>query len=688
MLNLLTKLSVLIKVIFILLVLFIANKNILSQENKWCQLVEKREEKPSVIQIFSDAKPKDAILVVYSTISTLEFKSNMYAKALEAPYKDKKYVVILTANEKQIITVSSTNYLPTYITIEKLKPLDPIFYSIECKEQKIAIGKGEFYLSSNPVGAVIEIDGFPDFNRDKKIVTPFTLKGYRTGNYEIKFTKQDYDTLIHSINIEKGKSGGQYIADLTPSYSEFILIVKPNNYNLVVNGKVVPVNNGKVRLNRFQYGKEATIEFKATHYYTIKKQYTLGFKKNYTIYDSLMPKMGSLTIISGKNADKGMVYINDAKIKELPLLNYPLQEKEYSIKVEKKGFGTFTNNNKSISIAENRNTLITANLESTKEIVINTEPDGADVYIDSVKMKGKTRLKTVLPIGKHKVVFERKHYKRYETTLEVTENLLYTQEFNYNLQLDDYPVTFISNPSGVIVYVHGTRIGSTPLSTRLSYGHHTVEYSGYNCLGKSKNINVTNPNGNVSKVRLFPTSSWNIGVGYSLNTYSLGIGLVADRIYLQGIINTTDGYSFDKTYIPDVSVNDIDLYNYPDGKETFKDSIQVGGNFKLGYLLNKPFPFIVTVGYVWSKSAAYRKIYKAQYDYKDAYGRKLLKGEYFSPKKYYKDEFSGISIGVVLPIARVLYLSVDYYSTSISGPGLYYGAGFMFMPSEFKARNN
>jgi hypothetical protein len=105
-------------------------------------------------------------------------------------------------------------------------------------------------------------------------------------------------------------------------------------------------------------------------------------------------------------------------------------------------------------------------------LLIQTVPEGADVFIDEVLL-GKTPILTPkIPIGKHVFRLSKEKY----ATVSKTIILSNTESNVINVTLDSiFSLSINSEPSGAIVNVDSIRKGITPITFKLGYGNSLLQ---------------------------------------------------------------------------------------------------------------------------------------------------------------------------------------------------------------------
>ncbi len=150
------------------------------------------------IPIFPN-NPDDAAIIFYSLLPDLDFESTTGGIVdIKGNPDEGKYIVIVKT-EKQIITVKMKGYIESKLRLSRLKAKDVRYYSIESREIE---HKGKFILTTNPSGALLEIDDLSI----NDVVTPFESGEITAGDYNVKLRKNNYEPLDTTINIVSGET--------------------------------------------------------------------------------------------------------------------------------------------------------------------------------------------------------------------------------------------------------------------------------------------------------------------------------------------------------------------------------------------------------------------------------------------------------------------------------------------------
>ena len=529
---------------------------------------------------------------------------------------------------------------------------------------KPEVKPGQYYLSSIPEGATIEFLQYADFAKKN---TPAILTLPST-KYYIRISKNEYEPLdtIINIGVEKSK-----VFNLVPTFSFLNFTITPNQAEVAVDGAKLYYINGQSQ--KISKGRK-TIEISANHYYPEKIIVDAIAGKVQPLNVNLKPKNGSLTIkTENQDAISATVFVDNTKIGNIPLNNYPLLEGNHTVRIEKKGFST---QGKFIEIKTNSVFDLKIGMYTLKSVIITTTPSNANIFVDD-KLIGKSNTTVRLSIGRHSVKIEKDNFVTQTNTIDVLPDAPDKTTSNFILLPKNYELSVEGKPEEINYSISNTT-GQTPDNISLPSGKYKIEFYKNNYFSETKRINLTATNTRL-KVKLFPNSNL-ICVGFNsgLSTWNVSLGIVQHRIYVSGGLGiNTINYEF-KSPINhnDVSVDDISSYQ-PVGKISLNDTLRASGQLKLGFMLRYPFPFILNVGWAGSRSNNFQNVYQAKHDYVSFDGSVMRANQYFTTSNLYSKVYSTVTFGIVIPITKYVFVSSDYYLNSEIGPGFIFGGGII-----------
>jgi hypothetical protein len=621
---------------------------------------------------------EDAALIINSSIKDLNFSSSIAGIDNKPSYNAvSNHYILFIKPKDQIIYITHPNYTQSTIEIENIKRKETRYYSVEAMEDVFgSIKAGEFYANSDPSGAQIAFDQYPDWTT--KLPHKYQIPAL---SYKVTVSNSDYESLDTIILLKPDKPNS-ITFHLIPKFSKIIFDVDPSNVEILIDETRSNSFGNLYSSNKFFRVDLGTrkITFKAPHYYSFDTTITAIPFKEFTIVKQLKPILGSLTInTTGTDAIGAEIYLdnNEKKIGEIPLYDYPLQEGVYKLNVRKKGMKDYT---EEITISENKRLVKNIEMVSIMDVYIKTFPDDADIKIDNILSK-KSNCKVKLPIGTYTVVISKNGYET------ITENLLVSKyeisnSFSYTLSKVLLNVTLHTRPRDVSVSGDGvnTIINGNSKTVKLPLGKHEIEFSKDRFYNKKKNINVTR-NWQEFKARLFPVKFGMIGFSYGLNMLSLNLsGCVAKHFYLGGGLglNLTQ-HGFKGTIaVKNANIDDISSYSSVGTVKSDSSSITACFNLKIGCFFQKPINFIVSVGYAGTLSRKYQNVYQAKQNYASNDGTIINSGEYFTSPTVFQKSYQAFTAGLAFPITRRFFLGADFYTYSEVGMGLVFNGGVIF----------
>lgn len=488
---------------------------------------------------------KEALIIINidPTDMNLNFKST--EPITDVDKVNDRYLLYVKPKD-QIITIEhkeSGAYESIVLKDLKVKDLRYYFASLpdnlrqsktnESYDSKVEIG--DYLIMSNPSGALIQLGGQPDFNAAKH-VTPYTLSNYKKGTYIITLSFDEYETEQDTINFDRKTQKNKLNKELIPMFAFINCSIEPAMpvSKISIEGKeLVSITNGQP----YKCSKGInTVEISAPHFYSILKKISFDAGKTVELKATLMPKMGSLTILSGINALGSEVYVNENKIGNIPIENYSLQEGIYTVSFKKAGFIS-EKSFYSLEIPENKIVKFEdLAMINTKEVRITTLPvSRATVYIDNEKLTDKSNLNISLGIGEHSIKIEKKYYKTYSNTFIVDNK---QNEFTFNLEELSDPDSFDSNRDFVTAYYRKHK-------WIVSYGYHNTIFMNMAFAQQIANGSLSNEYGHAVTLctNFFP-------INFDLTAFSSGFKAHNLAPFNDNASITHQGIEINMNYVP------------------------------------------------------------------------------------------------------------------------------------------
>lgn len=387
------------KRIFILsLMLFYFSAMTFAQELR--QFKVKEEPRPASIPVFTQF-PKDAAVIIYSSISGLSFESNtdgiLANKSVEG---ENKYVLILRT-ETQTLTVKSPGFMEAKLKIQRMQAKDVKYYSIESSARSFDPDKGDLVLRTVPAGAKIVIDSLPDFDH----YTPYSLNNFEAKTYKIRLVKEDYDTVLVKVEIKKGEKISK-IVELTPHFGLLIVETAAEN-ELRVDDKPVPFEEGVPV--RIPVGKRK-ITVSRPKYIPVSQMMEIGPNDNpanaIVLKASLIPDFGVWDFRLSPASAK--VFLDDSFLfLEGEPVEIPSGKRKFRIQADGYEDTVFTEN---VRRLENRVVGITLRRQ-TGRIQVSSEPDEAGVYLDDSFLGYTPYFSDHIPTGSYVLSIRKERYR-------------------------------------------------------------------------------------------------------------------------------------------------------------------------------------------------------------------------------------------------------------------------------------
>ena len=203
----------------------------------------KAENPDRALPVFIDY-PDAAAIIVTSSLTNLKFDSNIEVIADRSVPEAGEYRILVNPF-RQTITVSAKGYIQLRFTISLSEPREVVYYELQPKEpvntSLTAAGQGDFVLNSNPPGATISIEGFPDFNG----ITPYTFRGYAAQQYDVELSMENYETFSYTMKVEPLKLLNDEV-NLTPKFG--FLDLNPTDQNGYPINHSVVIYNSQIEL--------------------------------------------------------------------------------------------------------------------------------------------------------------------------------------------------------------------------------------------------------------------------------------------------------------------------------------------------------------------------------------------------------------------------------------------------------
>ncbi|MDK2950918.1 MAG: hypothetical protein PWQ77_583 [Kosmotogales bacterium] len=272
--------------------------------------------------------------------------------------------------------------------------------------------------------------------------------------------------------------------------------------------------------------------------------------KNYAVnsiffFANTYPKTGKISVSS--NPSGASIYVDGIYVGNAPVTTSIDTGNHYVV-------GYLNGQSKSQMI--NVNSGQTANVflqfsQQTATLNVNSNPSGADVYIDN-QYKGQSPVSISLNPGTYTLKLQKAGYETYNEQFNLSTTL--TKNINLTPTVKNYDISFSSNPSGAKIYINNQYKGTTPKSLTLEEGNYTARLSMNGYEDYTETINLDR---NISRnITLTPIQqNYNLSVSsnpsgasiYLNNSYygqtPMTVSLIEGNYNLQLQMNGYDNYT-------------------------------------------------------------------------------------------------------------------------------------------------
>ena len=397
------------------------------------------------------------------------------------PEQERMRLVFTGNRETQILKVPKTGQMWIYISAEAATFIDikhPDYGT--CKyylpEKLCEYCKYEMvlqYVSSGMSSAVTQQNNYLTIIADQPnasiyIDDEYVSDGFKSlaiGTTHIWKIECDlYHTESGSVTITKGEPV-TIEKQMRPAYGFINVISKPES------GAVVFIDNKKVGTTPYQSDKMASGTYKVRvvkdMYKTIEQTFTITDENTTNAVLEMSANFVNLNIETDAASD---IYI-DGQYKGKGKWSGRIADGAHFLEVKKDKHRTVSKN-LNLVLGKDENLKIEAPTPITGFLDISSLPVKADIYLNGKHYGTTPRIISDLLIGDYTLKLEK------EGCASVTKNI--TIEENQTLTMKEQlptgkEVTIKTDKTGDKIYVDGNYVGTTPLTTNLSYGSHNLK---------------------------------------------------------------------------------------------------------------------------------------------------------------------------------------------------------------------
>lgn len=255
---------------------------------------------------------------------------------------------------------------------------------------KLVPAFGAVMAVSVPQGAKVYLDG-----KDTGKITPCTLTEVASGNHEIRLQMPDYAPASNNVTVVDGQTANVNVT-MKARFASVIINSLPEA-EIKVNGSIVGKGVYTANMQEGIYDVEVSL----VNHKSVAKQIEVVANQSQSVELKPTPIYGMLDVNSkplGAN-----ITINGKSYGDTPATIENLLVGDYDVVLTKTGYASVTQR---VSISENRSSEINATLPSGRIVWIDTDPSGAVVYVDGVRV-GVSPCDVELAYGTHEISAER-----------------------------------------------------------------------------------------------------------------------------------------------------------------------------------------------------------------------------------------------------------------------------------------
>ncbi len=272
--------------------------------------------------------------------------------------------------------------------------------------------------------------------------------------------------------------------------------------------------------------------------------------KNYAVnsiffFANTYPKTGKISVSS--NPSGALIYVDGIYVGNAPVTTSIDTGNHYVV-----GYLNGQSESQMVNVNSGQTASVFLQFsQQTATLNVNSNPSGADVYIDN-QYKGQSPVSMSLNPGTYTLKLQKAGYETYNEQFNLSTTL--TKNINLTPTVKNYDISFSSNPSGAKIYINNQYKGTTPKSLTLEEGNYTAKLSMNGYEDYTETINLDR---NISRnITLNPIQqNYNLSVSsnpsgasiYLNNSYygqtPMTVSLIEGNYNLQLQMNGYDNYS-------------------------------------------------------------------------------------------------------------------------------------------------
>ena len=315
-------------------------------------------------------------------------------------------------------------------------------------------------LTISPTDAIVKIDGSLVVLNQGQF-----SKRYPVGQHRYEAFCDLYHPLSGTFQIAPDNTTNLQLS-LQPNYGYIKVTSEPvSGATVFIDGRTVGTT--PYTSDKMQSGLH-TVQAAAEMYKDVTKQVTISDNQTTEVTLTLAPNFAEpVFTCADKDAE---IWVNGEK-KGTGQWSGKLAAGDYRVEARKASHRTSTRQ-LTLEIGYNNTITLDAPTPITGKIDVNSTPFGADILLDGKNMGTTPRILNQVLVGDHELRIEKTGCAPETRTVTVEEGK--TVEVSVELATGR-TVTLKSEPVGADIFVDGTRVGTAPYTTTLSFGIHRLK---------------------------------------------------------------------------------------------------------------------------------------------------------------------------------------------------------------------
>lgn len=416
--------------------------------------------------------PDNAMVLVYSAISTLQFRSSMAGiNSVRYDNRLNAYLLLVTP-VRQVLLVGGPGYIERSMQTISPEPKAVLAFRVEENQNDPLKEPATLILESIPSGASVWLNEVQTvYQTPARLPLPagVTRVAMRKDRYMV------FDTLVRA-------KGGEEITlqrSLRPEWAELNVSVTPSTAIVRLTSTTGSVLSGKGDQfwtgedNGLQAGKYR-ISVEEDGYYSQTKEFKLLPGQRSAMSFDLTPITGRLSVQSTPSGAE--VFINGSRAGFTPMsVDVGVGEAQVILRLDRHREAV-----RKVDVYERQTRVLDVKLERAlrARLEVTSNPSGAEILlrnevIGTTPFYGDVDLSERSARGKQRLEVRLTNYDEAESTVDLqpTENPV-RLDFNLVRKQGKYRIT--TSPAGGVVYIDGSIVGTSPVSGTMPTGNYRV----------------------------------------------------------------------------------------------------------------------------------------------------------------------------------------------------------------------